>query len=107
MAEENERGLACFLFELAVAAMLIYLPPLQPLFHTAPLGPVELAILAPFRSSSWGAGGRAASRVAAADARRATHTRSVVTRIADRCSRRWLRSARFQYLGGKRRRERS
>jgi calcium-translocating P-type ATPase len=42
------------LFEIAVAATIIYLPPLQPIFHTAPLGPVELAILAPFPLIVWG-----------------------------------------------------
>jgi calcium-translocating P-type ATPase len=42
------------LFEVAVAAAVIYLPPLQPIFHTAPLGPVELAILVPFPLIVWG-----------------------------------------------------
>jgi hypothetical protein len=41
-------------FEIVFAAAVIYLPPLQPLFHTAPLGPVELAILAPFPLIVWG-----------------------------------------------------
>jgi calcium-translocating P-type ATPase len=41
-------------FELAFAAALIYLPPLQDLFHTAPLGPVELALLALFPPLVWG-----------------------------------------------------
>ncbi|HEX2292434.1 MAG TPA: hypothetical protein VHH55_03925 [Gaiellaceae bacterium] len=27
---------------------------MQPVFHTAPLGPVELAILAPFPAVVWG-----------------------------------------------------
>jgi magnesium-transporting ATPase (P-type) len=43
------------LFEIAFAAALIYLPPLQPVFHTAPLGPVDLAILLPFPFVVWGA----------------------------------------------------
>jgi calcium-translocating P-type ATPase len=43
------------LFEVAFAAALIYLPPLQPVFHTAALGPVDLAILAPFPFIVWGA----------------------------------------------------
>jgi calcium-translocating P-type ATPase len=42
------------LFEIVFAAAVIYLPPLQPIFHTAPLGPVELAILAPFPLIVWG-----------------------------------------------------
>ena len=40
------------LFEILIAAAIIYLPPLQPIFHTAPLGAFELALLAPSRSSS-------------------------------------------------------
>lgn len=35
-------------FELAFTAALVYLPPLQQLFGTAALGPVTLAIIAPF-----------------------------------------------------------
>jgi magnesium-transporting ATPase (P-type) len=42
------------LFEVVFAAAVIYLPPLQPIFHTAPLGPVELATLAPFPLIVWG-----------------------------------------------------
>lgn len=42
------------LFEVVFAAAVIYLPPLQPIFHTAPLGPVELATLAPFPVIVWG-----------------------------------------------------
>jgi calcium-translocating P-type ATPase len=42
------------LFEVVFAAAVIYLPPLQPVFHTAPLGPVELATLAPFPLIVWG-----------------------------------------------------
>ena len=40
------------LFEILIAAAIIYLPPLQPIFHTAPLGAFELALLVPSRSSS-------------------------------------------------------
>ena len=36
------------------AAAIIYLPPLQPIFHTAPLGAAELALLAPFPFIVWG-----------------------------------------------------
>ena len=43
------------LAELLFAAALIYLPPLQDLFGTAPLGPVELGILAVFPVVVWGA----------------------------------------------------
>jgi calcium-translocating P-type ATPase len=42
------------LFEIVVAAAIIYLPPLQPIFHTAPLGAFELALLAPFPFVVWG-----------------------------------------------------
>ena len=42
-------------FELAVTAAIVYAPPLQPIFHTAALGPVELATLAPFPFIVWGA----------------------------------------------------
>jgi calcium-translocating P-type ATPase len=42
-------------FELAFAAAIIYLPFLQPIFHTAPLGATELAILATFPGIVWGA----------------------------------------------------
>ena len=41
--------------EIAFAALLIYLPPLQRAFGTAALGPVELAILATFPVVVWGA----------------------------------------------------
>ncbi len=41
-------------FELAFAAALIYLPPLQSLFHTAALGLPELALLASFPVIVWG-----------------------------------------------------
>jgi hypothetical protein len=37
------------------AAALIYIPALQPAFHTAALGPPELAFLAPFPIVVWGA----------------------------------------------------
>jgi magnesium-transporting ATPase (P-type) len=42
-------------FELVFAAALIYIPALQPAFHTAALGPPELAFLAPFPIVVWGA----------------------------------------------------
>ncbi|GLY06454.1 cation-transporting P-type ATPase [Actinoplanes sp. NBRC 101535] len=42
-------------FELAFAAALIYLPPLQAVFGTAALGLGELALLAPFPLVVWGA----------------------------------------------------
>ena len=42
-------------FEIAFSAALIYLPPLQAIFATAPLGPVELAVLLPFPFIVWGA----------------------------------------------------
>ncbi len=41
-------------FELAFAAALIYLPPLQSLFATGPLGATEIAILATFPFVVWG-----------------------------------------------------
>jgi magnesium-transporting ATPase (P-type) len=41
-------------FELAFAAALIYLPPLQAVFGTAPLGVAELAFLMPFPVLVWG-----------------------------------------------------
>ncbi len=43
------------LFEIVIAAAVIYLPPLQPIFHTAALGPLELATLATFPFIVWGA----------------------------------------------------
>jgi calcium-translocating P-type ATPase len=42
-------------FEVAFAAAIVYVPALQPLFHTAPLGLTELAILATFPVIVWGA----------------------------------------------------
>ncbi|HSG13436.1 MAG TPA: cation-transporting P-type ATPase [Gaiellaceae bacterium] len=42
-------------FEVAFAAALIYVPALQPIFHTAPLGVSELALLATFPVIVWGA----------------------------------------------------
>ena len=42
-------------FELVFAAALIYIPALQPIFHTTALGPAELAILATFPVIVWGA----------------------------------------------------
>jgi magnesium-transporting ATPase (P-type) len=41
-------------FELVFAAALIYLPPLQSVFHTAALGLPELALLASFPVLVWG-----------------------------------------------------
>jgi calcium-translocating P-type ATPase len=41
--------------EIVFAAAIVYLPPLQHLFGTAALGPVELAILLPFPLLVWGA----------------------------------------------------
>jgi calcium-translocating P-type ATPase len=41
--------------EIAFAAAVVYLPPLQRLFGTAALGPAELAILATFPPVVWGA----------------------------------------------------
>jgi magnesium-transporting ATPase (P-type) len=55
-------------FELAFTAALVYLPPLQQLFGTAALGPVTLAIIAPFPFV--GVGGRRAAPAQAAPARR-------------------------------------
>jgi magnesium-transporting ATPase (P-type) len=43
------------LFELAFAAALVYVPPLQEVFGTAGLGAAELALLAPFPVVVWGA----------------------------------------------------
>jgi magnesium-transporting ATPase (P-type) len=42
------------IFELAFAAALIYLPPLQVLFGTRPLGWLDLAVLLPFPVVVWG-----------------------------------------------------
>jgi magnesium-transporting ATPase (P-type) len=41
-------------FELAFAAALIYLPPMQSAFGTAALSPAHLAVLAPFPLIVWG-----------------------------------------------------
>jgi magnesium-transporting ATPase (P-type) len=41
-------------FELAFAAAVIYVEPLQGVFHTAGLGLAELALLAPFPLVVWG-----------------------------------------------------
>ncbi len=41
--------------ELALAAALIYLPPLQAVFGTAALGPLDLLVLLPFPIVVWGA----------------------------------------------------
>jgi magnesium-transporting ATPase (P-type) len=40
-------------FEVAFAAALVYLPPLQPVFHTAPLSATEVAVLATFAVIVW------------------------------------------------------
>ncbi len=45
------RGVA---FALPFAAAIIYLPPLQSIFHTAALGPRELIVLACFPVIVWG-----------------------------------------------------
>jgi len=42
-------------FEVAFAAAVVYVPALQPIFHTAPLGATELAMLATFPVIVWGA----------------------------------------------------
>jgi magnesium-transporting ATPase (P-type) len=42
-------------FEIVFAGVLIYVPALQSVFHTAPLGAAELALLATFPVSVWGA----------------------------------------------------
>jgi calcium-translocating P-type ATPase len=42
-------------FELVFAAVLIYVPLFQPIFHTAPLGVAEVALLATFPPIVWGA----------------------------------------------------
>ena len=44
-----------FLFELAFAAAVVYLPPLQAAFSTAALGPSELVVLLPLPFVIWGA----------------------------------------------------
>jgi magnesium-transporting ATPase (P-type) len=41
-------------FELAFAALVVYVPPLQHVFGTAALGPGELAVLATFPVIVWG-----------------------------------------------------
>jgi calcium-translocating P-type ATPase len=41
-------------FEIVFAAAIVYLPPLQDVFHTAALGPAELALLATFPPLVWG-----------------------------------------------------
>jgi magnesium-transporting ATPase (P-type) len=42
-------------FEVVFAAVVIYVPAFQPVFHTAPLGATELALLATFPIIVWGA----------------------------------------------------
>ena len=51
----NRLLLAGIAFELIFAAALIYLPPLQPIFGTAALGPAEIAFLLPFPLIVWAA----------------------------------------------------
>jgi magnesium-transporting ATPase (P-type) len=51
----NRLLLAGIAFELVFAAALIYLPPLQPIFGTAALGPADIAFLAPFPLIVWAA----------------------------------------------------
>ncbi|MDY7088990.1 MAG: cation-transporting P-type ATPase [Actinomycetota bacterium] len=51
----NRLLLAGIAFELAFAAALIYVPPLQEIFGTAALGPAHLAFLLPFPVLVWGA----------------------------------------------------
>jgi calcium-translocating P-type ATPase len=51
----NRLLLAGIAFEVIFAAVLIYLPPLQPIFGTAALGLPELAFLLPFPLVVWGA----------------------------------------------------
>ena len=41
--------------EIVFAAMLVYVPPLQDVFHTAPLSADQLAVLATFPVIVWGA----------------------------------------------------
>jgi magnesium-transporting ATPase (P-type) len=55
------------LSELLFLAALVYVPPLQSVFGTAALGPLELAVLAPFPFIVWGA-----DELRRAHARRAT-----------------------------------
>jgi magnesium-transporting ATPase (P-type) len=42
-------------FEIAFAAVLVYVPIFQPIFHTAPLGAWEIALLLTFAPIVWGA----------------------------------------------------
>jgi magnesium-transporting ATPase (P-type) len=51
----NRLLLWAILSEILFVAALIYLPPLQDVFGTSALGPVELAILATFPVVVWGA----------------------------------------------------
>jgi calcium-translocating P-type ATPase len=62
--------------EIGFAAALVYVPPFQQLFGTAPLGPAELAILAAFPVIVWGA-----DELRRANARR-TQPRAPVPRTA-------------------------
>lgn len=44
-----------FAFELAFAAAIVYVGPLQSMFGTAPVGVLDLLLLAPFPLVVWGA----------------------------------------------------
>lgn len=57
-------------FELVFAAAVVYLPPLQDIFHTAALGPGELLLLAAFPPLVW-----ASDELRRAVARRAVRRR--------------------------------
>ena len=63
----------------AFAAALIYLPPLQGVFHTAGLEPAELALLALFPPLVWGSD----------ELRRWALRRRAAPSFADRRPRRW------------------
>ncbi len=67
-------------FELVFAAAVIYVPSLQPIFHTAPLGAVELATLAPFPDRGLGR-----RRAAPSPPPEGVFGPSVVGRKGDRC----------------------
>jgi calcium-translocating P-type ATPase len=51
----NPMLICAILFELAFAGVLIYVPLFQAVFHTAPLGPEQLVVLATFPFIVWGA----------------------------------------------------
>jgi magnesium-transporting ATPase (P-type) len=62
-------------FEVGFTAALIYLPPLQALFGTRPLGPADLALLATFPVIVWGVD--EVWRMVMRRRARTAHTRSV------------------------------